>query len=273
MQLFSQEVTLQPGSNLMAEIFISYARSDRDYARRLASYLEDAGLSVWWDMSLKPGEVFREEIERRIGEARHVIVLWSETSVKSHFVLDEASDAAQQNKLVPLRIDGCKLPYGFGQHHTHTVGDWPGDLAPVLATVGGFKTASGLIPAPTKNAQDFFIGGVAALNEGAYDRAISDFSEAIRLNPDFAHAYCNRGVAYSQKGDDDRVIADCNNAIRLNPNDAVAYTNRGVAYYMKEQYVRAISDFDQVLRINPNDKGAAANKVLAKNNLAQSYRA
>jgi hypothetical protein len=50
----------------MAEIFISYARSGRDYARRLANYLEDAGLSVWWDMSLKSGEVFREEIERRI---------------------------------------------------------------------------------------------------------------------------------------------------------------------------------------------------------------
>jgi len=91
----------------MAEIFISYARADRDYARRLANYIEDAGLSVWWDMSLKPGEVFRDEIERRIGEARHVIVLWSETSVKSHFVLDEASEAALHSKLVPLRIDGC----------------------------------------------------------------------------------------------------------------------------------------------------------------------
>ena len=63
----------------MAEIFISYARADRDYAKRLASYLEDARLSVWWDTSIKPGE----EIERRIGEAGHMIVLWSETSVKS----------------------------------------------------------------------------------------------------------------------------------------------------------------------------------------------
>ncbi|MGO9484285.1 MAG: toll/interleukin-1 receptor domain-containing protein [Rhodomicrobium sp.] len=33
----------------MAEIFISYTRAGRDYARRLANYLEDAGLSVWWD--------------------------------------------------------------------------------------------------------------------------------------------------------------------------------------------------------------------------------
>ncbi len=78
----------------MAEIFISYARPDRDYARRLASYLEDDGLGVWCDMSLKPGEVFREEIERRIGEARHAIVVWSETSVKS---LPEAIGRSRHN--------------------------------------------------------------------------------------------------------------------------------------------------------------------------------
>ena len=140
----------------MADIFISYARADRDFARRLAAYIEDAGLTVWWDMSLKPGEVFRDEIERRIGEARHVIVLWSEASVKSHFVLDEAGEAARQDKLVPLRIDGCKLPFGFGQHHTHTVSDWPGDLAPLLAAVGGGKAPAKPASASAKTAQDFF---------------------------------------------------------------------------------------------------------------------
>ena len=46
----------------MAEIFISYARPGRDYARRFANYLEDAGLSVWLDMSLKPGEVLQSPI-------------------------------------------------------------------------------------------------------------------------------------------------------------------------------------------------------------------
>jgi hypothetical protein len=82
----------------MAEIFISYARSDRDYARRLTSYLEDAGLSVGWDMSPKPGEVFREEIERRIGEARHVI---SETSVKS------PPEAISQSRHIILVAEAC----------------------------------------------------------------------------------------------------------------------------------------------------------------------
>ncbi len=256
----------------MADIFISYARPDRDYARRLASYLEDAGLSVWWDMSLKPGEVFREEIERRIGEARHVIVLWSETSVKSHFVLDEAGDAAQQNKLVPVRIDGCKLPYGFGQHHTHTVSARPGDLAPVLAAVRGSKATPGPATAPAKTAQDFFNSAYAAHNAGDYGPAISDYSKSIRLKPDDADAYCDRGLAYSDKGDQDHAIADYDQAIRLKPDHAFAYNNRGNAYYRKGDYERAISDYDQALRIDPKHKLAADNKTLAEKELAKARK-
>lgn len=123
----------------MAEIFISYAHPDRDDAQKLVNYLEKAGLSVWWDKNLEPGQVFREEIVRAIGEARQVIVLWSETSVTSHFVLDEAGRAAKQKKLVPVRIDSCELPLGFAQYHTHTVSDWSGDLAAVLAAVSPKK--------------------------------------------------------------------------------------------------------------------------------------
>ncbi len=131
----------------MGEIFISYARPDRDVARKLAAYLEDQGLSVWWDMSLKPGEVFREEIERRIRAARRVIVIWSETSVKSHFVLDEAGEARDQAKLIPLRIDNCVIPLGFRQHHTHDIRNWPADVAGVRAALGAGKTAAKSPPA------------------------------------------------------------------------------------------------------------------------------
>jgi hypothetical protein len=114
-------------------------------------YLEDQGLSVWWDMSLKPGEVFREEIERRIRAARRVIVIWSETSVKSYFVLDEAGEARDQAKLVPLRIDNCVIPLGFRQHHTHDIRNWPADLAGLRAVLGVGKTAAKSPPAHSGN--------------------------------------------------------------------------------------------------------------------------
>jgi tetratricopeptide (TPR) repeat protein len=72
-----------------------------------------------------------------------------------------------------------------------------------------------------------------AAEKGNYDRAISDYTEAIRLKPNYAKAYYNRGNAYREKGDYDRAISDYNEAIRLNPKDANAYHSRGVAYYHK----------------------------------------
>ena len=66
------------------------------------------------------------------------------------------------------------------------------------------------------------------------DRVIADFTQAIRLAPDYAKAYMERGRAYDEKGDNDRTIADYTQAIRLDPNDVAAYVNRGSAYYYKK---------------------------------------
>ena len=62
--------------------------------------------------------------------------------------------------------------------------------------------------------------GMTYNGTGEYDRAIADYSEAIRLNPKDPAAYNNRGNAYSRKGEYDRAIADLNEAIRLDPKRA-----------------------------------------------------
>jgi tetratricopeptide (TPR) repeat protein len=62
-------------------------------------------------------------------------------------------------------------------------------------------------------------------NNEDYDRAIEDYTEALRLNPNDAEAYNNRGVAYRHKGDYDRAIADYEAALRINPNFAAARDN------------------------------------------------
>jgi tetratricopeptide (TPR) repeat protein len=51
------------------------------------------------------------------------------------------------------------------------------------------------------------------------DRAISDYDQAIRINPKYAHAYGGRGGAYENKGDYARALADYDQSLRLNPND------------------------------------------------------
>jgi tetratricopeptide (TPR) repeat protein len=71
--------------------------------------------------------------------------------------------------------------------------------------------------------------GSAMGNMRDYDRAIADYSEAIRLNPNYALAYKNRGNAWHFKRDYDRAVADYNQAIRIDPNYALAYHSRGLA--------------------------------------------
>ena len=74
------------------------------------------------------------------------------------------------------------------------------------------------------------------------DNAIVHYTEAIRLNPDFADAYNNRGNAYGRKGDFDAAIQDYNKAIALNPEYARAYANRGEAWLHLKEWERAKAD-------------------------------
>jgi tetratricopeptide (TPR) repeat protein len=94
--------------------------------------------------------------------------------------------------------------------------------------------------------------GNAYKNKGQNDRAIQDYDQAIRLDPQYADAFYNRGIAYGDKGQYDRAIQDYDQAIRLNPQHANAFNNRGTAYGDKGQYDRAIQDYDQAIRLVPN---------------------
>ncbi len=111
----------------MSDIFISYAREDREIAGRLAGALEAAGWSVWWDSKLRAGTPFDRVIERELDAAASVIVLWSEHSAASEWVQHEATAAADRGALVPARIDEARLPLAFRRHQAADLIGWEGD--------------------------------------------------------------------------------------------------------------------------------------------------
>ncbi len=111
----------------MSDIFISYAREDREIAGRLAGALEAAGWSVWWDSKLRAGTPFDRVIERELDAAASVIVLWSEHSAASEWVQHEATAAADRGVLVPARIDEARLPLAFRRHQAADLIGWEGD--------------------------------------------------------------------------------------------------------------------------------------------------
>ena len=69
-------------------IFLSYARQDRARAEQVIDALEAAGFDVWWDGLLDGGVAFATTTEDELEGADAVVVLWSKTSIVSHWVLD-----------------------------------------------------------------------------------------------------------------------------------------------------------------------------------------
>jgi tetratricopeptide (TPR) repeat protein len=61
---------------------------------------------------------------------------------------------------------------------------------------------------------------LANKKKGQYDKAISDYNEAIELNPKHADIYYSRGLVYNKKGQYDKAISDYTKAIQLNPKNA-----------------------------------------------------
>ena len=100
----------------------------------------------------------------------------------------------------------------------------------IFADIHGFADANARdIPLPKRDAGDYFRSGRAKSDKGDFDGAIADYNEAIRLKPDYAIAWNNRGFVKRRKDDLDGAIADYNEAIRLRPNYEEAIQNREIA--------------------------------------------
>jgi hypothetical protein len=111
----------------MADIFISYANEDRETAGHLARALESAGLSVWWDRRIPAGRTWRAVLEEALQGMRCLIVLWSENSLKSPWVLEEAEEARRLEKLLfPVLIKTVAPPVGFRAIQAANLIDWDG---------------------------------------------------------------------------------------------------------------------------------------------------
>ena len=110
----------------MSDIFLSYASEDRDRVQPLVRVLEQQGYSVWWDKKIPIGKTFDEVIEEAIESAKCVIVVWTQSSIKSRWVRTEASEGDDRNVLIPVLIDDVKIPLAYRLIETAQLIDWDG---------------------------------------------------------------------------------------------------------------------------------------------------
>lgn len=82
-----------------------------------------------------------------------------------------------------------------------------------------------LIEAPKPDAYGFYVrAGIFNQNEQP-EKAMADLTTAIKLDPQFAMAYSNRGWLHVEKGDLDKALADFTSATKAAPKDALPANN------------------------------------------------
>lgn len=113
----------------MADVFVSYKKSDRDRVRPLVQHLRAAGLDVWWDEGIQPSMSWRAEIARQLNSAKCVIAVWTADSVdheQGQWVMEEANHGLARRVLAPVRLDLVAPPLGFGEVQYADLAAWSG---------------------------------------------------------------------------------------------------------------------------------------------------
>lgn len=133
----------------MADVFISYKREERARVERIASALQELGLSVWFDASLEGGGSFSAQINREVRAAKVVLVCWTQVAAHSEWVIGEADIGRTRGVLAPVFLAASDLPPPFNTIHAYNLMNWNGDQSDsewlaLLDRIGALTGRSGL---------------------------------------------------------------------------------------------------------------------------------
>jgi TIR domain len=124
---------------MSTDIFLSYASEDTAKAAELARVLENDGWSVWWDRKISPGPDVEIDCAVALSKASAVVVLWSVFSVSCNRVKNEAREAKESNRLIPVLLEDARIPLSFRSLSTIDLRQWPDKQSPL--EIAMFKSA------------------------------------------------------------------------------------------------------------------------------------
>lgn len=134
--------------------------------------------------------------------------------------------------------------------------------APVTVTdlQGGRSTlvvpAAGAV-SDRQRAQQANDRGLQLYREKRYDEAVAQFTEALKLRPDFALAANNLGFVYYRQQRYAEAARWLENTVKIDPSRAVAYLNLGDAYFNAGDKAKAKQAYATYLELQPQGSGAA----------------
>ncbi|MDR1008577.1 MAG: tetratricopeptide repeat protein [Campylobacteraceae bacterium] len=114
-----------------------------------------------------------------------------------------------------------------------------------------------------KNAQAYYKRGLAKVGIYYKESAIiQDFTQAIKLEPNFVNAYLMRAKTYVKTKEYEKALADFTEAIKIKPNEARFYYERANFYDETGEHGKANEDFVQAVKLEPGTAEAYYNRAL-----------
>ncbi len=108
-------------------------------------------------------------------------------------------------------------------------------------------------PIQSRDPQVYFAAGLRAAQKSSYRKALTAFNEAIRLDPEQAKFYMERGSVRGNKSDYEGAISDLDRALTLDPSLADGYFRRGEVNNWRNNYQAAIADLSQFINLKPDE--------------------
>jgi len=103
-----------------------------------------------------------------------------------------------------------------------------------------------------KNPGDYNVRkGNYRLEDGQYEEAVKEFSEALGKNPDHPMARLGLALTYMQTGKDAEALQEFNLVIEKNPELAAAFADRGILYDRLGEHKKALADYKKSLELDP----------------------
>jgi tetratricopeptide (TPR) repeat protein len=118
-------------------------------------------------------------------------------------------------------------------------------------------TAHAQQEAPSAGADEHLRNGVDAQQRGDLETAISEYRQALTIEPEMLEARANLGAALAAAGQFDAAIDEDYKALSQAPNNISLKRNLGLAYYKKGDMVHARTEFEAVHAARPTDLGTA----------------
>jgi tetratricopeptide (TPR) repeat protein len=116
----------------------------------------------------------------------------------------------------------------------------------------GFSVAFNLLASVDQHAKVHNSMGMALGQVGRVQEAITEYDQALRIEPDYADAHSNLGTALTQVGRVQEAKEHLEASLRLVPNNPTMYYNMGIALAQLGRLQEAIEQYEQALRIKPD---------------------